>query len=179
MSDPFLGPAAEINLGGRPSSYTDEIADRICEELCDGRSLVDICKPDDMPNRSTVFRWLADERYATFRAMYAHAREVQAEYLADEIIEISDDGRNDWMERNGENNEGWQTNGEALQRSKLRVDARKWIASKLKPRKYGDLTRTELSGPGGKPIETKDVSASDKLKSMVGAMAPATDAPTE
>jgi hypothetical protein len=95
-----------------------------------------------MPDKSTVFRWLAVNE--PFRDQYARAREAQADYYAEEIIDISDDGSNDWMERRSEAekgagvNTGWVLNGEHVQRSKLRVDARKWIASKLKPKVYGD-----------------------------------------
>ncbi len=109
-----------------------------------------------MPNISTVFRWLgkdkASEEFATFRDNYAHAREAQADTLAEETLEISDDGRNDWMERQSESekgagiNTGWVLNGEHVQRSRLRVDTRKWFASKVAPKKYGDKITQEHSG---------------------------------
>lgn len=125
---------------GRPSDYTDAIADAICEALADGQSLRSICLGEDMPNRATVFRWLANNE--VFRDQYARARDVQAEALADEILDIADDGSNDWMERRDDQggNIGWKENGEAMARSKLRVDARKWVAAKLLPKKYGDKT---------------------------------------
>jgi hypothetical protein len=125
---------------GRPSDFTDAIADAICEKLADGQSLRTICAGDEMPNRATVFRWLASNE--TFRDQYARARDAQAEALADEILDIADDGSNDWMERYDDEggNIGWRENGEAMQRSKLRVEARKWVAAKLLPKKYGDKT---------------------------------------
>lgn len=126
----------------RPSSYTQEKADQICERLADGESLRAICLSDDMPNQTTVFRWLASDENEQFRKQYARARETQAEALFDEILDIADDGSNDWMERKyGEDEEaplGWRENGEALRRSQLRIDARKWMAGKLQPKKYGD-----------------------------------------
>ena len=140
---------------GRPSKYTDELADLICERISDGESLVDICKSDGMPSRGTVFRWLAGNE--TFQDMYALAREVQAEHYADEIVAISDDSRNDWMERNSDGATAWALNGEAIARSRLRVDARKWVASKLKPRKYGDRSSMELTGAEGGPLEVNIV----------------------
>lgn len=137
-------------MAGRPSSYTIEIGDAICERIAEGESLRSICRADDMPNKSTVFRWLeADDDFAT---KYARAKAFQAESLADEIMDIADDGTNDWMERNSEDNPGWVVNGEAIQRSRLRVDARKWAASKLLPKKYGDKVTQEHSGPEGGPI---------------------------
>lgn len=75
------------------------------------------------------------------------------EHWSDEVIDISDDGSNDWMERNhGEDKQStWTINGEHVQRSRLRVDTRKWLLSKLKPERYGD--RVEHSGPQGGPIQ--------------------------
>jgi hypothetical protein len=138
---------------GRPSDFTQEIADSICEQIADGLSLRSICEAENMPNKATVFRWLAAK--ADFRDQYAYAREAQAETLADELTDIADDGTNDWMERKGEEGQslGWTENGEAIQRSRLRVDTRKWIASKLKPKKYGD--KLAVGGDGdAPPIQT-------------------------
>jgi hypothetical protein len=122
---------------GRPSDYTQEIADLICERLADGESLRAICGDENFPDKATVFRWLA--AHEQFRNQYARARETQADTLFDEMLDIADDGSNDWMRRNGKEDEpGWVANGEALARSKLRVDARKWMAGKLQPKKYGE-----------------------------------------
>lgn len=137
---------------GRPSDFTQETADIICERLADGESLRAICISDDMPSKTSVFRWLASNE--AFRDQYARAREAQADHLADEILEISDDGTNDWMERQGEDGKsvGWQLNGEHVQRSRLRVDSRKWYASKVAPKKYGEKVQQEVSGPDGAPL---------------------------
>jgi len=137
---------------GRPSKFTQKLADTICEQLADGRSLRSICSADEMPDTSTVCRWLAANE--EFREQYARARELQADALFDEILEIADDGLNDWIERKGADGQslGWVENGEALRRSALRVDARKWMASKLQPKKYGD--KVALTGEGGGPIQT-------------------------
>lgn len=125
-------------MEGRPTDFTPELGDRICEEIADGRSLRSICLSDDMPNKSTVFRWLSmrDE----FRDQYARAREAQADSLFDDLLDIADDGSNDWMERFDDEggNIGWKENGEALNRSKIRIDARKWMAGKLRPKVYGE-----------------------------------------
>lgn len=131
---------------GRPSSYTPEIGGKICGRLSDGESLRSICRSDDMPDKSTVFRWLLAD--AIFRDQYARARDEQADTLAEEILDISDDGSNDWMVRHGKDGEdlGWQVNGEHIQRSRLRVDSRKWYAGKVAPKKYGDKQQLEHSG---------------------------------
>jgi hypothetical protein len=133
---------------GRPSSFEAALGDAICERIADGQSLRAICLDENMPNKATVFRWLADDRYLEFRDQYERAREAQADALFDDILDIADDGSNDWMERkNAEGqNVGWSENGEALRRSVLRVDARKWMAGKLRPKKYGDKIFQEHSG---------------------------------
>lgn len=139
---------------GRPSDFTPELADRICAEISQGFSLRTICKADDMPCVATIFNWF--RKHPTFVEQYARAKDEQADSLVEEILDIADDGSNDWMERTGKDGEsvGWQLNGEHVQRSKLRVDSRKWIASKLKPKKYGERITQEVSGPDGGPIVT-------------------------
>lgn len=115
---------------GRPSDYSPEIADVICDRLIEGESLRKICLSDDMPNASTICRWLAQRE--EFRKQYVHAREAQADTLADEILDIADDGSNDYM------GEDKTYDGDAVARSRLRVDARKWYAGKMRPKVYGD-----------------------------------------
>ena len=122
------------------SKYTDHIARKICERLMRKETLSQICSDKRMPSTGTVVRWLVDPKLAEFREMYYYARRVQAEMLVDEIIEIADDGANDWQptyNRNGEQN-GWKPDNEAIQRSRVRIDTRKWLATKLVPRIYGD-----------------------------------------
>jgi hypothetical protein len=123
-------------MAGRPSSYSEELAASILERLADGESLRSICDDEEMPDKSTVFRWLTANE--TFRDQYALAREAQADALFDDVLAIADDGRNDWMRRKFGDDERWVENGEALRRSQLRIDARKWMAGKLKPKKYGE-----------------------------------------
>jgi hypothetical protein len=129
---------------GRPSAYTQEIADKICEQLATSNlSLRKICEDESVPNISTVLRWLAVNE--AFRDQYALARECQADFLAEEIIEIADDSSGDVMTitKNGEESE--VENREFTARSRLRVDARKWVASKLKPKKYGESSKVDLT----------------------------------
>lgn len=134
--------------------FSQDLFDRICDRIADGESLRDICKESDKPNKGTFFRWIAND--PKLCDQYAKAREAQAEFMADEILNIADDGSNDWIFQNGDDEarEKYKLNGEAIARSRLRVDARKWVASKLLPKKYGDKIDHSLSGPGGGPIET-------------------------
>jgi hypothetical protein len=105
-----------------------------------------------MPAPSTVYLWLA--KYPEFSDQYARAREAQADAIFDDILDIADDATNDWMERNVDDDEGvgWKLNGEHIQRSRLRVDARKWMAGKLRPKKYGE--KTILGGDSENPVKT-------------------------
>jgi hypothetical protein len=131
----------------RPSEYSQEVADLVCERIADGESLRSICQADEMPNKATIFRWLA--AHAAFSDQYARARDAQADALADEIIDIADDGRRDY----GKALDGRDiVDHDHIARARLRVDARKWIAAKLKPKKYGDQLRTELTGADGGPV---------------------------
>lgn len=94
-----------------------------------------------MPDKATVFRWLADR--PDFRDQYARARDEQADFYAEEILQISDDGRNDYYVTE----DGTEiVNHDHIARSRLRVDSRKWLASKLAPKKYGDKVDVEHSG---------------------------------
>lgn len=139
---------------GRPCLYSSDLADEICERLAGGESMRSISKDDRMPAMSTLFKWLRE--IEEFSQQYARAKEECADMYAEEIIEIADDGSNDWMEKQDKDGGviGWQLNGEHVQRSRLRVDSRKWIASKLKPKKYGEKVTSEHTGPNGGPIET-------------------------
>lgn len=139
---------------GRPSDYGPEIAGDICDRLASGQTLREICRGDAMPDQTTVYRWI--RVHDEFRNQYALAREAQADTWADEILEISDDGSNDWMERNhGDNDPVEVANHEHISRSKLRVEARKWLMGKAAPKKYGDRIENVHTTPeGGAPTFT-------------------------
>lgn len=141
--------------GGRPSSYTNEVAEAICLRLAEGESLRMVCSDEAMPDKQTVLRWIA--RFDEFRDQYAKAKLQGAEALAEEMFDIADDASNDWMERFGKDGEslGWQLNGEAVQRSRLRIDTRKWYLSKIMPKKYGD--RLEIENKGMPLVIVKDL----------------------
>lgn len=103
-----------------------------------------------MPAKSTVFKWLAD--VPEFAELYRIAMEQRTEAHVEECIDIADDGSNDWIASNDPNNPGYRFNGEHYQRSRLRVETRKWIACKMKPKKYGDKVSTEITGADGGPV---------------------------
>lgn len=118
---------------GRPSKYTEELATDICARIANGQSLVTICGLAGMPTRDTVHRWVLT--IPAFSDKYTQAREMQAEYYAEQIIEISDDSARD-MTVDEDGNE--RVDHDHIARSRLRVDARKWYASKVAPKKWGD-----------------------------------------
>jgi hypothetical protein len=118
---------------GRPSLYTPELADEICTRLANGESLRAICLDDAIPSVGTVLRWVGE--HDEFQKQYARAREIQAETHADDIVTIADGGGEDDSVRTA--------------RDRLRVDARKWVASKLLPKKYGDKQTTVHEDPDG------------------------------
>lgn len=155
--------------GGRPTLFTEELAERICSELAAGAKLTEICAADDMPTDRTVYRWLAKDD--KFCQQYARAQEDRTSAMAEELLEIADNGANDWMERNHGDDAAWVTNGEALQRSRLRVDTRKWLMSKMAPKKYGDKIIQEQSGPDGGPIQHEHKGqALDLLESRIASL---------
>lgn len=135
----------EMSGPGRPPLYTPELAAKILERLAEGESLNRICKDPDMPSRPTIHAWCYDDVDGFF-AKYVRAREMQAHAVADETLDIADDGSNDWMKANDPGNPGYNLNGEHVQRSRLRVDQRKWYAGKLHPGTYGDKQQVDVSG---------------------------------
>lgn len=130
---------------GRPSDYTSEIADKICHRLAEGESLRAICRDDEMPGRETVRVWLSV--HPEFKGKFDEARILQAEGLADELMEIADDGTNDYVERVRDGKTETAFDAEHVARSRLRVDTRKWYLSKVLPKVYGD--KLQHTGEGG------------------------------
>jgi hypothetical protein len=114
-----------------------------------------------MPDSRTVFRWLG--KHDEFRLQYARACEARSDAHAEDIIDIADDGTNDWIEVRDKDGVpvGYRENGEALRRSALRVDARKWLMAKMRPKRYGD--KLQLAGDASAPLQVvvQRIGASD------------------
>ena len=117
--------------------FSQDLFDTICERIAGGESLRKIASGPEMPSQAAVFKWLAAEGNEALVEQYARAREAQADTLFDEILDIADDGRNDWV-KDQDGSERY--NGDHVQRSRLRIDSRKWMAGKLRPKKYGGRT---------------------------------------
>ena len=148
---------------GAPSTYSQHIATVICIRISEGESLRQILKDDGMPAQSTVYEWLM--RHPVFTEQYTRAREEQADSLADEIIAIADEQPEVVVvtdKRTGAVIEH-KLDSAFLLWQKNRIDARKWTAMKLKPKKYGD--RVALEGvEGGAAIKTEDTGANKFLE---------------
>lgn len=127
----------------RPSIYKPELANEICRRIMNGESLRNICLDDKMPDRSTVHKWLSENDI--FSDQYARAKDTQADTLADDIVAISDEAKD----------------RDSAAAAKVRVDARKWVAAKLKPKKYGDKLDLDANLTGNLTIQTVDYSSAD------------------
>jgi hypothetical protein len=131
---------------GRKSTYTREVADFICEQVSEGKTLKEVCREHAERVKITeggVRGWVIDD-VDGFASRYARARQLQIEAMADELNEIADDGRNDFVATNDPENPGYKTNGEVVNRSRLRVDTRKWLLSKL-VKAYMDRQEIEVT----------------------------------
>lgn len=124
---------------GRPSIFTEELADKICTRLALGESLKTICYDKDMPNASTVHAWVLEDKQG-FSKKYARARDMQAEILFDEILEIAD--KADEVVKSGAE----KKSSAYSQNQRLRVDSRKWYLSKVLPKKFGDKVDVTSDG---------------------------------
>ena len=160
-----MDEAPKKHAGGRPRMYTRELADKICDLLSTGMPLTKICAMEGMPAYKTVMSWLWIDHpeKEEFGKIYARAREMQTERMIDEITTLADEcmiGEKTKIVRDKDGERIEVSRGDMVDRSRLRVDARKWIAAKLLPRKYGD--RLELSGNANDPLVIKIVQFSEK-----------------
>jgi hypothetical protein len=143
------------------------IVDRICERISHGESFYKISQEKDWCISRVVFHeWIeADQKLAN---KYAKAINSRTEKMADELLEIADDGKNDWMASNDPNNPGYKHNGEHSQRSRLRLDTRKWLMSKMLPKKYGDRVEHSIGGSDSLPpitsADLRNLSPEDAAK---------------
>lgn len=121
---------------GRPSKYTAEMADAICERMIEGESLVKICEDPEMPTRTTVYRWM--DANPDFVTRCARAREGLADYLVDAIEDLAS-----------------KTTTDNFQAMKVKIATAQWRAMKMAPRVYGDRTRTEVTGADGGAVKVE------------------------
>lgn len=132
---------------GRPSKFSQDLAEKICEQIAHGKSLRAICAEDDMPSTSTVCKWLNENQ--DFSEQYARARGRQADHYFEEIVEIAD---------------SVEADSAAVAKARLQVDARKWAASKLAPKKYGEKTELDVKSSDGSMTPTVRIDAEEYRK---------------
>ena len=120
---------------GRPTKYSPEWAEGFCALIAEGQSVAEICERRDQPSQQSVYTWLRENE--DFLERYARAREAQADLFFKECLEIADRGKD------GENESQAR-----IQRDRLRVDTRKWMAARLAPKKYGDHISHDVKGGG-------------------------------
>jgi len=116
--------------GGRPTKYSKALADKICSELAEGKSLRTVCQQEGMPDKSTVFCWLRDIQ--EFQDQYALAKESSAEAMNEILLDLGDEA----IELSQTVNE--KASSAVVQAVKLKADNLKWVMSKMKPKKYGE-----------------------------------------
>lgn len=155
-------PLKKPNPVGRPLEYNQNIADKICDLVSFGKSLRYVSRQDDMPDLVTIYRWL--QRFPEFSKQYDKAKSEQIDTLADEMIDISDDISSDTIvNENGKD----VVNNTAVNRSRLMVDTRKWIAERMKPKKYGVRQEIEHSGKIDSAMQIVLVTPTERLDSKV------------
>ncbi len=150
---------------GRPTIYTEALAKLICNRVASSTlALARLCDMyDDMPNKDTINEWRNHNE--SFSVLYAQAKMKQADLMAEEILEIADNATNDYMESLSEDEQGeaWRYNGEHVNRSRLRIDTRKWLASKLLPRQYGDKLLLEQKSEENEKLKQELLELRKKL----------------
>lgn len=113
----------------RPSKYTPEVVDRICEGLSEGQNLTQLARQEGMPSRATVLRWANDK--PEFRKQYQEAHQFRAECIADEMIDIADDVSRDWKQVGNRR----VLDQDVIRRARIRIEARKWALSRMQLKK--------------------------------------------
>lgn len=149
---------------GRPTSYTEELGERICNLISVSTiGTKKLCEENDwMPCYATVKNWLRTHDY--FLALYTRAKDDQADILVEEMLEIADDKKDDTVTTEF----GSQGNSIAIARARLQIDTRKFIASKLKPKKYGDKLDLTTNGENmNKPAISTDHLTVDEIKQLL------------
>ncbi len=151
----------------RASTYTEQIAEQICEMLASGLSLRAICQEPQFPPESTVRLWVIKDEGPGFAAQYARARDIGLDCLNDRLLEIAETpivAQKTVQKPDG----GIEiTTGDAVDRSRLAVDAMKWRLSKMAPKKYGD--RLEIAGDKENPLEI-NVGSIELLKARIASV---------
>ena len=126
----------------RETKYSAKFGDKILAKVSAGKSIMQICKVSPNPTRETFYKWLRENK--DFADNYERAIVSRADLLAEQIIEIADDIENDFAENKTEDGKTYAANNARIARAKLQIDARKWAAARMSPKKYGNNIKAEL-----------------------------------
>jgi len=140
---------------GRPTLYTPELSYSICERLASGESMRSVSRDDAMPCMATLFKWLSENE--AFSEQYAKAKGESADALVEDMLDIADNQVEQPLLVDGlplqiDGKPVMVKDAVSVNHAKLRVDVRKWAASKLKPKKYGDKVDLNHGGQEGNPL---------------------------
>jgi hypothetical protein len=150
--DPPVTPQRRPTRPDIPYSY--DLSEEICERLSNGETGASVCRDPKMPTWAVLQRWR--RKHTDFDHRYRIAREACCEYYADDIVDIADDGRNDYVVRT----DGRKVfDREAFERSRLRVDTRKWTVSKILRHVYGDKSEVDVRTPDGVNVKVEERNA--------------------
>ncbi len=122
----------KLLTGGRPTLYSENLIDEICSRIAQGRSLRNVCLDDDMPAMSSVMKWLDENK--EFSEQYREATTIREDLYFDEVLCIADSVKAEPAE---------------IAKARLQIDSRKWVLSRMNPKKYGDKQSVELAGKNG------------------------------
>ena len=153
LQRPHLRPLQPIPTPNTPTTYTKELADYLCERLANGESMRSVCRDDSTPAMSTVFKWIRE--IDEFSQQYDRAKLESADVLVEDMLDIADNQAAQEVEIDG--NKTSAVTAVGVSHAKLRVDTRKWAASKLKPKKYGDRLQSDVNLDATIKATTKNI----------------------
>lgn len=146
----------------------EAIIEKVITGLQDGIPLAEMCREEGMPDRATIWRWAENDEELSQRI--ARARRIGFDVIAEEALEIADDGSNDWMRRQGRDDDDdapWALNGEHVQRSKLRIETRLKLLAKWDPKRYGEALQLKHADADGEKLDLDPVARATRLASIL------------
>lgn len=167
MKDSKATNKTRVRRRGRPTKFTKKMGDLICSEIADGKSLRTVCSKDNMPDKSTVFRWLRLPSFNAFRDQYARACEARADAFAEDMLYIASTpevGQIVTVKNAPDGLETTTKTEDMLGHRRLLVDTLKWNMARMKPKKYGDKIDITSDGDKIEPVRLFPMRPGDLAK---------------
>lgn len=159
-----ISKSKKAHKEGGKGLYNDKLAEEFCERMCKGEAPTQICQDPRMPSYPTIIKWTLsdDPKYEAFRVMYEESKRIMWLYHADQMLDLSDNSTNDYMDRYNKFTEETERvfDNENVQRSKLRIDTRKWLLAKMLPHVFGEKVDVSVGGRDGRPIAVAAITMS-------------------